>query len=273
MTEDELPTTPSNPESRLTRRRMPAATGTGALMLLVVPRALGHDDHDDEDHDDEDDDSGRGRGRGRGGDDEAVRPAGEVPAGSVEVQIVDDDADGFQPGTITIDVGQSVTWVNLDDDDHTATSSGFDTGIIRPGELATITFSEPSSFVYSCQIHPEMVGRVEVLGADGTIAASPSASPEGSPQATPLASLIASVSVAMVDIAFNPPQLEISVGTTVTWTNQDPVPHSATATEGAFDSGILDEGGTFAHTFDAPGTFEYICVVHPSMKASVTVIN
>lgn len=187
MTEDELPTTPSNFQSPRTRRRLLAAAGSSALVLLVAPRALGHDDHDDDDSG-----RGRGRGRGRGGNDDAVQPAAEVPAGSVEVQIVDDEADAFQPGTVTIDVGQSVTWVNLDDDDHTASSAGFDTGIIRPGELATVTFSEPGSFVYSCQIHPEMVGRVEVLGAGGIILASPDASPEASPQATPLASPVSS---------------------------------------------------------------------------------
>lgn len=269
MTEDELSTTSSEPESPLTRRRMLVAAGTSALMLLVAPRVLGHDDdHDKDDHDDDDD---SGRGRGRGGDDDAVQPAGEVPAGSVEVQIVDDDADAFQPGTVTIDVGQSVTWVNLDDDDHTATSGGFDTGIIRSGGMVTVAFSEPGMFVYSCQIHPEMVGRVEVRGADGIVPAS--ASPEASPQATPLASPIASAEVAIVDIAFEPAQLEISVGTTVIWTNQDPVPHSATASEGTFDSGILDEGGTFRYTFDAVGTFEYVCVVHPNMRASITVAD
>jgi plastocyanin len=74
-----------------------------------------------------------------------------------------------------------------------------------------------------------------------------------------------------VNLSFDPPQLEIPVGTSVRWTNEDPLPHTATAIGGEFDSGTLDEGASFSHTFDAPGTYEYICAIHPNMKGSITV--
>ncbi len=65
--------------------------------------------------------------------------------------------------------------------------------------------------------------------------------------------------------------LEVVAGTTVTWTNQEAVPHTVTAADGGFDSGTLDEEGTFQHTFAETGTFDYVCAIHPSMQASVIV--
>jgi nitrite reductase (NO-forming) len=67
--------------------------------------------------------------------------------------------------------------------------------------------------------------------------------------------------------------LMIAVGTTVTWTNDDPgVVHTVTAVDGSFDSGNMAEGATFAYTFENPGTFEYFCGPHPWMRARVTVM-
>jgi nitrite reductase (NO-forming) len=67
--------------------------------------------------------------------------------------------------------------------------------------------------------------------------------------------------------------LMIAVGTTVTWTNNDPgMIHTVTAADGSFDSGNIAEGGTFSYTFDTPGAFEYFCSPHPWMRARITVM-
>jgi nitrite reductase (NO-forming) len=67
--------------------------------------------------------------------------------------------------------------------------------------------------------------------------------------------------------------LMVTVGTLVTWTNNDPgMAHTVTAADGSFDSGMLSEGDTFSYTFDSPGTFEYFCTPHPWMRARVTVM-
>ena len=65
--------------------------------------------------------------------------------------------------------------------------------------------------------------------------------------------------------------LTIPAGTTVTWTNDDPQIHTVTDAGGAFDSGFIDPGATWSHTFTEPGDFEYFCTPHPWMRARVTV--
>ncbi|MBI5090741.1 MAG: cupredoxin family copper-binding protein [Actinobacteria bacterium] len=78
-------------------------------------------------------------------------------------------------------------------------------------------------------------------------------------------------SVAIADFAFTPPELTVAVGTTVTWTNGDSFAHTVDAADDTFVSESLDQGATFTHTFDAAGTFAYICGIHPSMAATVVV--
>ena len=72
-------------------------------------------------------------------------------------------------------------------------------------------------------------------------------------------------------MAFSPNTLTISVGDTVTWTNQDGAPHSATGDNGEFDSGTLNNGQNFSFTFTAAGTYTYHCSVHNGMTATIIV--
>jgi copper-containing nitrite reductase len=65
--------------------------------------------------------------------------------------------------------------------------------------------------------------------------------------------------------------LEVSVGTTVTWTNEDSIIHTVTSVDGSFDSGFMREGDTWSYTFEEPGEFEYLCTPHPWMRAKVVV--
>jgi plastocyanin len=71
---------------------------------------------------------------------------------------------------------------------------------------------------------------------------------------------------------FQPKDLSVKAGTTVKWTNGDDIEHSVTSKEeGQFDSGFFKKEGTYEFTFAAPGTYEYFCKRHPSMKAKVVV--
>ena len=77
--------------------------------------------------------------------------------------------------------------------------------------------------------------------------------------------------VSIGEFKFSPPTLSVPVGTTVMWTNRDEVPHTITAATGAFASGGLSQGETFAQLFARPGTYEYFCSLHPHMRATVVV--
>ncbi|PRD40554.1 copper-binding protein [Phyllobacterium phragmitis] len=77
----------------------------------------------------------------------------------------------------------------------------------------------------------------------------------------------------LVDIQsmkFSVPTLEVAVGDTITFTNHDAAPHTATARDGSFDTGRLAKGESATVTITTAGTFDYFCAVHPSMKAGIT---
>ena len=246
----------SRDNSRFSRRiALAAIAGTGGLIglsRLIGVKAFASDDHDTDKIDTPEDGK--------------VAPLGTVPPGSMEVRIVDDDANGFQPQTISVEPGQSVTFVNLDDDPHTATGAAFDTGIIQPGEQVTVTLDQAGVHPYACQIHPVMTGVVEVPGAVGT--------PEASPQASPVAAAPDTgdgASVSIIDFAFEPAELTVSAGSAVTWTNNGAAPHTATASDQSFDTSVLNPGDNASHTFTEPGEFAYFCAFHPSMTGTVIV--
>ena len=81
----------------------------------------------------------------------------------------------------------------------------------------------------------------------------------------------ASGSVTIADFSFTPATLTINQGDTVTWVNNGPTPHSATANNGSFNTGILKAGQSGSHTFAQAGTFSYYCQPHPYMKATIVV--
>ena len=77
--------------------------------------------------------------------------------------------------------------------------------------------------------------------------------------------------VTIQNFAFSPSTITVKVGDKVTWTNQDSIGHSATADNGSFDTGVLQQGQSGSITFSKAGTFTYHCSVHPNMKATVIV--
>jgi plastocyanin len=72
-------------------------------------------------------------------------------------------------------------------------------------------------------------------------------------------------------LAFQPSRIEITAGTTVAWTNNDPLEHSVTALDHSFDSGLIASGATWRHTFTRPGTYQFSCQPHPFMQGVVIV--
>lgn len=104
--------------------------------------------------------------------------------------------------------------------------------------------------------------------SDGPMETEPTEEPNGGPAA-------GEVEVIMRDIAFQPEEITVAPGTTVTWVNEDGIAHTATSgTRGnptdMFDE-TLDGGGSFSFTFEEPGTYDYFCRFHPGMSGVVVV--
>jgi plastocyanin len=114
-----------------------------------------------------------------------------------------------------------------------------------------------------------MLLAVAACQAGASPAAQTPAAP-GATEATPPPAGAGS-SATIKDLAFEPADLTTAVGGQVTWTNMDGVAHTVTLDDGSVDSGNLQNGATFSHTFTSAGTFAYHCNIHPSMKGTVTV--
>lgn len=197
----------------------------------------------------------------------ALAPAAAVGAGAQapSVTVVDFD---FQPQELEVAVGTTITWRNTGSRPHTVTDRGgtFDTDPIQPGATGTVTFSTPGTYRVFCRINPSrMNGTITV---DGGSQAAPAFRVEGVDPALPGETL-----------RFEPPVFAVQAGTTILFANVGGKPHTLTADDGSFDSGVVTpgaEGGRFAGTnatfrVTKPGTFNFHCEVHPVMKGTITV--
>lgn len=78
-------------------------------------------------------------------------------------------------------------------------------------------------------------------------------------------------SVTIEGFAFSPAELTVAAGDTITFTNMDGAPHTATADDGSFDTGRLNRGESAEITVTAAGTLPYKCAFHPNMRGTITV--
>jgi plastocyanin len=193
----------------------------------------------------------------------------------------------FIPPTIAIATGGTVEWTNTDSDSHTATSAdgAFDSGVLATGATFAHTFDTPGSYPFFCAIHPEMQGTISVAdpagapspGATTSPAAAslpPSASISPDPSATASATPVASsATITLADRAFDPTTVEVPVGGSVEWLNQDEEGHTATASDASFDSGVIGPGESFTQTFDTVGAYDFFCAIHPEMQGTITVVE
>jgi plastocyanin len=72
-------------------------------------------------------------------------------------------------------------------------------------------------------------------------------------------------------LGIGPKTINVPVGTTVTWTNRDDIPHTVVSTDGVFKSKARDTDDKFSYTFTKAGTYPYFCSIHPKMTGTVVV--
>ncbi len=102
-------------------------------------------------------------------------------------------------------------------------------------------------------------------------ATSPNPADESSPAAS--GKLERSAKVEIVDFAYSPDPVQVETGGKVIWQNMDSAPHTATADDGSFNTGTLEEGKLKSETFKEPGVYTYFCEIHPTMHGTVEVID
>jgi plastocyanin len=81
----------------------------------------------------------------------------------------------------------------------------------------------------------------------------------------------ADIEVKIDNFTFNPARITVKAGTTVTWDNEDDIPHAVAASTKLFKSKVLDTADKFSFTFTTPGVFEYFCSLHPHMTGTIAV--
>jgi len=92
----------------------------------------------------------------------------------------------------------------------------------------------------------------------------------GVPKGMPIGQAAADGTHVVVDnFSFAPTTATVPVGTTVTWTNRDDIPHNVVNPEQKFKSPILDTDERFSYTFDVAGTYKYYCSIHPRFNPGV----
>jgi plastocyanin len=77
--------------------------------------------------------------------------------------------------------------------------------------------------------------------------------------------------VLIKDFMFVPTTLTVKAGTTVTWANKDEEPHTVFSDTGLFRSNAMDTGEAFSFKFDTPGTYHFLCTIHPRMVGTIVV--
>ena len=110
-----------------------------------------------------------------------------------------------------------------------------------------------------------MTGAIARLALAITIASAITATMTGAPARAEDAA------VKISNFTFSPPQITVKAGTTVTWTNDDDIPHTVTSSTLAFKSAALDTDDKFSFTFTTPGTYKYFCSLHPHMTGTIVV--
>jgi len=155
---------------------------------------------------------------------------------------------------------------NHQGDDSSGSGSGLkaETNVLQPGETARLTLDLPSG-LYKVEC---LVDGHDDLGMEGFLEVREDAPfvREGAVGAGSEAT-----EVAIRNFAFAPAELEVTSNTEVTWTNEDPAPHTVTAEDGSFNSGTLEPGQTFSVAVEGKGPVTYLCEIHPEMTRTIRI--
>ena len=188
------------------------------------------------------------------------------------------EAPALKPGRVTFVIHNRGTMPHGFEIELEGESSGSGSGdlfkaessLLQPGESTRMTLELTRTGIYKIEC---LVDGHDDMGMEGPLEVSanaPSVKTESTSSQTGTKS-DGDTSVAIAGFAFDPATIEVAPGTKVTWSNDDPAPHTVTADGGGFDSDTLGAGKPFSFTFEKSGVYRYHCNVHPDMKGTVEV--
>jgi plastocyanin len=180
------------------------------------------------------------------------------------VTTVDAALPDLRGGGYAINIHQSVADIGTYIACGSLTSAGdSDTLVVGLGELNDSGHSGIAVLTANAnqtEVHMYLAQGLAASGAATTTAPAAAATPTSA------------MSVDIHDLTFDPAAIEIPAGSTVTWTNSDSVPHTATAQDRAvLQSGTIHPGERYSQTFATPGTYDYFCEFHANMKGTIVV--
>gem|GEM_PF-624271 len=204
------------------------------------------------------------------------------------------DSVSFSQPSLTINPGKTVFWLNTSHLPHAISDSSglFASEIFMPGTFFAYTFVQPGTYYYGCYHHEGMYGSITVTGTPlqeapmpktvpvpepipAPIAPVPEPTPQPAPQAATsspvIPTVLEKVTVSMGTSTFSPVSISVNARGTIVWTNTSSLPHTVTASDRSFDSGILIPGASFFYSFSRPGTLNYTCILHQGMNGSITI--
>ena len=171
----------------------------------------------------------------------------------------------YEPDVARVPQGHVIEWTNDDSFSHTVTSSidfgeTFDSGLMDAGATFTVDTTELAlgEYEYMCIVHPWMIATIVIEEPKEAVKVEVSI-PEG-----------AGIEQ-LGQVYYDPEVIQVTVGTTAVWTNNDNAIHTVTSIDGEFDSDIMSVGDSFEYTFNTPGKWDYFCIVHPWMTGAVDV--
>ena len=112
---------------------------------------------------------------------------------------------------------------------------------------------------------------ISLLALSVACSSSPSTPSPTPPSGSGTSVTIVNGAAALTTTAYAPNPITASVGSTLTWINNDSIAHTSTANGGAWNSGTMAPGASFSTTFSSAGSFQYHCAIHPGMVGTVTV--
>jgi plastocyanin len=142
--------------------------------------------------------------------------------------------------------------------------------------LAGVTWSGASFLKAAASAAPQVYNELYSDSPTGVLGTAGEHAPTSSPQIAPLAPQTAATvgtgaQIRIKNFAFGPATTTLEAGQKLTWINDDPIPHTATAQDKQWDSGQVAPGKSFTVTITKPGIYVYTCLIHPFMQAKVIV--